>query len=113
MGVNVELRQHGPRPRKGRAETTLVDEIVDWDDLFVGLLNKVYNQGRTPTFDRIDPYGDLVLAGDAMTQLLAELPALVVAAATQAEKSFLASLEGLALRCAADPSDHYLHFVGD
>ena len=90
-----------------------MDEIVDGDDLFVGLLNRVYNQGRTPTFDKIDPYGDLVLTGDAMTQLLAELPALVVAAASAAERNFLAALERLVRRCAADPSDHYLHFVGD
>jgi hypothetical protein len=76
VGVNVELRQHGPQPRKGRAKTTLVEQIGDRDDLFVGLLNNVYNTGRTPTLDRIDPYGTVVLSGADVTRLLAELPIL-------------------------------------
>ncbi|GII22846.1 hypothetical protein Pme01_24430 [Planosporangium mesophilum] len=91
----------------------MVDEVVDWDDLFVGLLNKVCNRGRTPLFDRIDPYGDLVLSGAEMTQLLAELPTVAAAAGSEAEKDFLAGLERLARQCAANPSDHRLHFVGD
>jgi hypothetical protein len=113
VGVNVELRQHGPQPRKGRAKTTLVEQIGDRDDLFVGLLNNVYNTGRTPTLDRIDPYGTVVLSGADVTRLLAELPILAAVAGGAAEKDFLASLERLARRCAANHADHRLHFVGD
>jgi hypothetical protein len=113
VGVNVELRQHGPQPRKGRAKTTLVEQISDGDDLFVGLLNKVYNTGRTPTLDRIDPYGNVVLSGADVTRLLAELPALVAVAGSNAEKDLLGGFERLTRRCAANPSDHRLHFVGD
>src|SRR5690242_20916565 len=113
MGVNVELRQHGRKPRRGRPPSELLGEIIDWDDDFVRLLDRVCHRSHTPTLDRIDPYGDLVVSGAEAADLLDELPILRTAAAAGAEETFVSELDRLARRCAANPTDHHLHFIGD
>jgi hypothetical protein len=113
MGINIELRQHGPRPRKGRPKTVVVDEVVDDDEALPGLLAKVYGKGRTPMFDRVDPYADVTFSSAEAARLVDELQILAAAAQGETEISLLAGIERLARKCVANPSDHRLHFIGD
>jgi hypothetical protein len=113
MGVNVELWEHGPTPRKGRAPTTVVDTVIDEDDIFAGLLNKAFRSGRTPTLDRIDPYANVILSGTDVEKFVNELAVLSSHADSDAEKRQLQAIDGLARKCLQALSDHRLHFVGD
>jgi hypothetical protein len=90
-----------------------VDTVVDEDDTFVGLLNKAFRSSRTPTLDRIDPYANVILAGEDVRKFAEELPHLATLAISDAEKGKLRAIETLAHRCLQATSDHRLHFVGD
>jgi hypothetical protein len=111
--VNVELRAQGPKPRKGRAPTTVLEMVVDADDTFVGLLNNTYNSGRTPTLDKINPYANVILSGPEVRQFADELAALWSYASSAAERQQLAAIEALAKKCLDRGSECHLYFVGD
>ncbi|TCB87374.1 hypothetical protein E0H26_29005 [Micromonospora zingiberis] len=113
MGVNVELRHQGAKPRKGRTPTTTVEMVVDADDIFSGLLNKCYQSGRTPTLDKIDPYANTIIRGSDVNAFIQELPILEKYARTAPEKRQIARIETMSRKCLAKIEDHHLHFVGD
>jgi hypothetical protein len=93
--------------------TTVLETVVDADDMFAGLLDKVYNSGRTPTLDRIDPYANVILSGPDVEKFVAEISTLKAYATSDEEKRQLAAIEALARRCTRETPQHHLHFVGD
>jgi hypothetical protein len=120
MGVDVELRRPEPKGpgsanntrRRPRITSTVIDEMIDGDDVFVRLLGRVYGQGRTPLLDKIDPYGDLRMNSANMPQFLAELTVLETRAGAADEHQVIADLRRLAHACAQDAALRLL-FVGD
>lgn len=86
--------------------------MVDGDDAFVRLLDRVHRKGRTPLLDKIDPYGHQRLTSADMPPFLAELDTLSTQADADDEHRVISELRGLAQACAADPA-LWLEFVGD
>ena len=112
MGINVELRTSTPAPRHGRVSTSVLDTVVDFDNVFVDLLNRAHKSGRTPTLDTIDPYANVTLSGAQVRNFIDELPLLRAYATSDAERGMLTAIAALAHRCVTEANCH-LHFVGD
>ncbi|GAA3305782.1 hypothetical protein GCM10020219_000930 [Nonomuraea dietziae] len=93
VGINVELLRHEPpaRPlakgkRQERPVFTVLEQVIDWDGLLPQLLGRVYNSGRTPTIDRIDPHGYVIFDEAQVRSLLVELPQLAKVAHEESEQ---------------------------
>jgi hypothetical protein len=120
VGVNVELRRPEPKGpgssnskrRRPRITSTVIDEMIDGDDVFVKLLARVYGKRRTPLLDKIDPYGDLQMNSANMPQFLAELAVLETCAGAADEHRVIGDLRRIAHACAQDAALRLL-FAGD
>ncbi|MEU5787104.1 hypothetical protein ABZ754_05170 [Micromonospora purpureochromogenes] len=99
MGLDVvlyRLVRGGP----GRRPSSVAAQVVpDPDDLLLDLLKRGRGGGRTPTLDRIDPLGELVVGAERAPQLLTELDCLVEAARTPAETAQVRRVRVLVRRC--------------
>ncbi|MCJ1677631.1 hypothetical protein MTF65_09830 [Streptomyces sp. APSN-46.1] len=69
-------------------------------------------QHRLPTFAGIDPYGDTVLRGEAVDQMVRELEGSDFARLTSAEREVMVTVLAWGLRCRAD-RDLRIAFSGD
>ncbi|SCG69994.1 hypothetical protein [Micromonospora coxensis] len=111
MGLDVVLyrlvRGHGRRPSPVAAQV-----VADPDDLLLDLVKRGRGGGRTPTLDRIDPLGELVVGADRAADLLAELGGLVEVARNPAEVAQLSRVAALVRRCAHE-RDLEIRFEAD
>ncbi|MFF4416663.1 hypothetical protein ACFYY8_29420 [Streptosporangium sp. NPDC001559] len=119
MGINFELVRHEPpaRPlakgkRQKRPVYTVLDEVIDPDDLLPRLLDRVYTSGHNPTLDLIDPHGYVVFDEAQVRSLLAEIPRLAKVAAEGAEQRMVREVQRLGAACLATPGLQ-LRFIGD
>ncbi|SCG57890.1 hypothetical protein [Micromonospora halophytica] len=111
MGLDVVLyrlvRGSGRRPSPVAAQM-----VADPDDLLLDLVKRGRGGGRTPTLDRIDPLGELVVGAERASDLLAELDRLAEVARTPAETAQLGRVVTLVRRCAHE-RDLEIRFEGD
>ncbi|MEV4478772.1 hypothetical protein AB0K04_21745 [Micromonospora coxensis] len=111
MGLDVVLyrlvRGQGRRPSPVAARV-----VADPDDLLLDLVKRGRGGGRTPTLDRIDPLGELVIGADRAAEVLAELDRLAEVARTPAETAQLNRVATLVRRCAQE-RDLEIRFEAD
>lgn len=119
MGITVELLRHEPPARplaKGKHQKrpvfTVLERVNDPDDLLPQLLDRVYNSGRTPTIDRIDPHGYVIFDEAQVRSLLVELPQLAKVAHEEWAQQMVRELQRLGTACLARPGLK-LRFDGD
>jgi hypothetical protein len=74
-----------------------VEKILDHDEVFVELLNRVYDKGGTPTLDRIDPHDSVIFSTIEVSRVLAELPAIAAVAGNDDERRALERVERLVI----------------
>jgi hypothetical protein len=87
-----------------------VDQVLD----FHSDLGRIWPIGGEafPLLQYIDPYGNTIFNGPQMGEVIRELDSLAVSATTEAARSLLTEVRGLAVRCRNN--EHlYLKFVGD
>ncbi|MFE6235641.1 hypothetical protein [Cellulosimicrobium sp. NPDC057862] len=108
MGVDVTLArivQEGTSPR--RRSTTSIAVVLDDGDVLARLLPA----SGLPMLARVDPYGDVVLSGSEMEQLLDELHVLR-SRSDRSEAVVIDKVVVLAERCRGEPGCE-LRFEGD
>ena len=112
MGLDVVLYRR-VRGGPGHRLSSVASQVVpDPDDQLVGLLARVRGGGRTPTLDRIDPLGELVVGPETASRLLTELGCLAEAARTPAETAQVRRVALLVQRCVRE-RDVEIRFEGD
>ncbi|GAA4951649.1 hypothetical protein HD597_000741 [Nonomuraea thailandensis] len=119
MGINVELLRQEPSARpltKGKCQErplfTVLDQVIDWDEILPRMLDRVHDSGRTPTIDRIEPHGDVIFDEAQVRSLLVELPQLARVSRGESEQQIMRELQRLGMACLATPVLQ-LRFVGD
>ncbi len=108
MGVDVTLVrvvQQGTSPR--RRSTTSVDVVPDDGEVLARLLPTI----GLPMLARVDPYGDVVLSGSEMEQLLDELH-ILMDRSSPPDVVVLGAVVALAERCRRELGSE-LRFEGD
>jgi hypothetical protein len=112
VGIDVVLmrrEQHGTSPK--RAKRVGVESVSGHGDAVQDVLGRVWDSGKAPLLDRIDPVSDVVLTWDDMSQLLAELD--VLRQLTDGDQRLIVDrIIGLAERCESD-STLEIWFQGD
>ncbi|MEH0935041.1 hypothetical protein [Micromonospora psammae] len=113
MGVDVVLyRQVRGGPGRGRPSVVAAQLVPDPDDVLLDLLARVRGGGRTPTLDRVDPLGELLVGPEQAPRLLAELDCLAEIARTPTEVTQVQRVVRLVQRCARE-RDLEIRFEGD
>lgn len=108
MGVDVtfvRVVQQGTSPR--RRSTTSVDVVPDDGEVLARLLPT----SGLPMLARVDPYGDVVLSGSEMEQLLDELH-ILMDRSSPPDVVVLGAVVALAERCRRELGSE-LRFEGD
>ncbi|MFF2266657.1 hypothetical protein ACFVTZ_00165 [Cellulosimicrobium cellulans] len=108
MGVDVTLArivQEGTSPR--RRSTTSIAVLLDDG----GVLARLLPASELPMLARVDPYGDFILSGSEMEQLLDELNVLR-SRSDRSEAVVIDKVVALVERCRGEPG-WALRFEGD
>lgn len=99
-------RQPGPRPSLG-----MLERWVDDNDEFAMAVERL-GRHRVPSLARIDPYGDTVLRGEAVDQMVRELEGADLARLRSGERKVVTTLLAWGRRCRTE-RDLRISFSGD
>ncbi|BAU81599.1 succinate dehydrogenase flavoprotein subunit [Streptomyces laurentii] len=98
-------RKSGPRPAVGVLERIVVD-----GELWAAL--DTLGRHRLPTLADVDPYGDTLVRGEAVDNMVRELEGADLARLRGVESQLVSTLLAWGLRCRAD-RDLRIAFSGD